>query len=105
MTNIRYVQVLIVNIGLPQVEKIKDGLHVFGLGTFEIDQWVWMFVLLKDFLKERTGGSEDQLVCLHLLTIFTHQGHICKVFVSSEPPESGANIGFEVLPLHPIMLF
>ena len=44
---------------------------------------MWMSISLKHLLKEWTGGSKDPLVCLHLLTILTGQGHISKLLVLS----------------------
>ena len=39
------------------------------------------------------------LVCFHLLTIFTHQGHISQVGVASESSKYGVDIISEMVPL------
>ena len=48
-----------------------------------IVQWVKVLVPSKQLLEERTGSSQDHLVCFHLLTILTGQSHISEVVVLS----------------------
>ena len=58
-----------------------------------------MLVSLKYLLKEWTGGCQDHLVRLHLLTILTGQGYISKLFVISKAPKGTVGVLFEVIPL------
>ena len=66
------------------VEEVNHGNQVFSFHTLHVDQGVGMFVPLQNIEKEWTRGDENHLVCLHLLTILTSQGHICEVFVLSQ---------------------
>ena len=43
-----------------------------------IDQWLRVLVSTK----QQIGGSQDHLVCLHLLPILTDQSHISKVILT-----------------------
>ena len=58
-----------------------------------------MSVSLKYCIKEWTGGSQDHLVCFHLLTILTGQGHISKVIVLSQVSKGNFDVVLEVVPL------
>ena len=49
--------------------------------------------------RKGTWGSKRYLVCFHLLTIFTHQGHISQVGVASESSKYGVDIISEMVPL------
>ena len=40
-----------------------------------IDQWMWVLVSAK----HQIGGSQDHLVCLHMLTILRDQSHISRI--------------------------
>ena len=48
------IQIFLVYICFAKIEEVENGNKVFGLKAFELDQRVWMFVLLKHVLKERT---------------------------------------------------
>ena len=54
-----------------RIEEVKNGTKVFCLKSSQVDQWMRMFALLENFLKKRTWCSQDDVVCLHLLTILT----------------------------------
>ena len=43
-----------------------------------IDQWMWVLVSAK----HQIGGSQDHLVCLHLLAILADQSRISKVILT-----------------------
>ena len=53
----------------------------------------------KQLLEERTGSSQDHLVCFHLLTILTGQSHIREVIVISQVSKSNLDVVLEVVPL------
>ena len=93
------VQVFLENICLAKLEEVKDGQKILRLNPFQVDQWMRMFVSPKYFLKERTGGSQDNLMSLQLLTIFTGQGYVSEIFVISEPSKCKVYICFEIIPL------
>ena len=58
-----------------------------------------MLVASKHILEEGTGGSQDHLVRLHLLTILTGQGHISHVSVLPQLSNGRRNVIFEIIPL------
>ena len=58
-----------------------------------------MLNLLEKDLEEWTGRSQDHLVCFHLVTILTDQGHIRELFVISETSKCSIDIFFKVIPL------
>ena len=59
---------------------------------------MWMFFLGKQSLKEGTGGSQDHLVRLHLLTIIANQSHISKVIIFSEVSKGTLDVVLKVVP-------
>ena len=52
----------------------SEHMYLKGNGS---DKDKWLRVLVS--AKQLTGGSQDHLVCLHLLPILTDQSHISKV--------------------------
>ena len=46
--------------------------------SFHIDQWLRVLISAK----QQFGGSQDHLVCLHMLTILTDKSHISKVILT-----------------------
>ena len=62
-------------------------------------KWMRVLVPSKQLLEERTGSSQDHLVCFHLLTTLTGQSHISEVIVLSQVSKSTFDVFQEVVPL------
>ena len=58
-----------------------------------------MFAPLEYFLKEGTWSSQDDFVCLQLLTILTCQSHISELLVVLQTSKSRTDVLIEVIPL------
>ena len=58
----------------PEGHKPKN----MALNSSHIDEWLWVLVSAK----QQTGGSQDYLVCLHLLAIITDQSDTRKVILT-----------------------
>ena len=69
-----------------------------------IVQWVGVFVSSKQLLEERTGGSQDHLVCFHLLAILTGQSDISEVIVLSQASKGIFDVLLEIVPLEAELL-
>ena len=95
------IHIFLVNFCFSKVEKVQDGQQVLLMEPSEVDQWARMFDSLKHLIKEWTGGCQDNLVCLHLMTILTCQGHISELFLIFQTAKGTVDIFFEVIPLHP----
>ena len=85
---------------LPPLHRENPKCHeIVCLHPSHVDQWVRMLVSSKQRLEGGTGGCQDHLVSLHLLTILTGKGDIGKVVVFSQVPKGIYDILFEVIPL------
>ena len=69
------------------------------LQSSHIQKWVGVLVLPQKLFEEWTWRSQDHLVCLNLLTIFTCQGDITELLVPPEISKGSADVLSEVIPL------
>ena len=64
-----------------------------------VNQRMGVLVSLQDIFEEWTWSCQDDLVCLHLLTILTGKGDISEVLVLPQLSKGWADILLEVIPL------
>ena len=93
------------NICLAEVEKVNNGRQIFRFQTSHVYQRVGMSILLQKLHEKWTRSCKDDLVPLHLSSIFTHQGHISEVFVIPQFPKRRCDIIFKVIPLETKLLW
>ena len=58
--------------------KFKQSIHVHSPDTLQIDERMWVRVLLQDFVQYQRGSRQDQFVGLDDL-VFTGNAHITEV--------------------------
>ena len=92
-------EVFLKDICLPTVEKIQNCQESIKLHSSHVDYWMMMLVSAEQLQEEWAERSQDHLVSLNLLAIFTDQSHIFKVFVLPQIFKRTFDIFLEVIPL------
>ena len=85
------------NVHLPGVHKLKDGREVVEGDVFQDDDGVLGWVLLQQVLEVGASGTEDHLVGLGVLPLCC-DGDVTEGLVGAEILERGHHVGLEVVP-------
>ena len=90
---------LLVDICLTVIEEVYDCHQVLKFSTPHVDDGMLMTLGLQQAPKKRAGSGQDNLVGFNLLAIFTGQGDICKLVVTSQFFETCQDVFLKVIPI------
>ena len=96
-------QLVLTNIDLPFVHKIDDGFQIQEPDILQNDNGMFARIAWKETLKVWRAGSQDHLVCFHVLA-FACKCHVNHVFVDQHSLENFIHVGLIVIPFEAELL-